>query len=63
MPKRSSRSKSLVTPRRPSESWGVEMQEQEEGGGNGEEEREELASGNAMQGHQRHVADECEQRE
>jgi len=27
------------------------MQEQEEGGGNGEEEREELASGNAMQGH------------
>jgi len=39
------------------------MQEQEEGGGNGEEEREELASGNAMQGHQRHVADECEQRE
>ena len=45
------------------ERWQSGWQEQEERGGNGEEEREELASGNAMQGHQRHVADECEQRE
>jgi hypothetical protein len=63
MPRRSSRSTSLVTPRRPSDSWGVKLLEEDEferGGRKGREEREELASGNSMQGHHRHVADECE---
>jgi hypothetical protein len=65
MPRRSSRSTSLVTPRRPSDSWGVKLLEEDEcergrrKGGEGEV-REELASGNSMQGHHRHVADECE---
>ena len=40
----------------------VRLQEEEcqQGGRHGEEEREELDSGNAMQDHHRHVADECE---